>query len=272
MKRIEIFGVEGIGKTTLYSELKKRRNNTDSWKTMEEARSKLAYYHLIEGQRLTKTLFVSYLIKINLNMWLTSHLCDYALEDLEKHTLIDENKLYDPFLKVLLDYCCMEGYTPQIRLERIIALYRIILKTAHLDNYDSPDIYLSEANNFSLFGLLLPHWYNKDYKRFVRSYFENMPPPFGLIYCTLDLEETISRIVQRKKCGIITTAHRNPLNFDSILDDDQLINVVKSQIYCVNIGVEILKERGVKILEVQMSEELTNNINQISIFLKSLYN
>ena len=267
MKRIELFGVEGIGKTTFYNELVSQRIKKDTWMTTEEARAKLAYKHLIENKKAFKYYLAAISLKFNINKWMRSHICDDVLFSLQEKNLMDKNESYQNFLQVILKYGNTSEYSPQIRLIRVARLYHITLKLVYLDNYESSDVFLSEGDNFSIHGLLLPHWQNEIYEEMIKEIFINMPVPAGLVYCYLDLEETIRRIMNRKKNGIITLAHRDPDDYDAIVDNNHLIQIIQNQSDMAAMGVDILRKRGVKILEMDMGDTLKNNLERTLSFL-----
>lgn len=103
----------------------------------------------------------------------------------------------------------------------------------------------------------------------IKEFYLHMPSPAGLIYCYLDYYETLKQIRNRQNDGIISFSHRDLNNNTLIVDDNQLSKIIQIQAEIASKGADILKQRGVKVLEVNMEKSLQNNVIKISEFLAS---
>lgn len=270
MRRVEILGVEGIGKTTLYMELVKRRKRRDNWMTADEASIKVACKYAKEcGKTSPIHLIMSVLLKIPLHRIMKSWFVDLVLQT-PQNRMILQDRPYDMFFRSIINFCNVKQYNPQLRLYRTTKLYKISCRMIYLEKHVFSDVFVIESDVISLGGLLMSHWLDENCEELAKSFFQNIPPPAGLIYCKLDPEETLKRIEKRDKSGIIALAHRNPKNHDSLAEIDQLKKIIKNQNDIAEIGVAVLRNRGVKILVLDMKDELEKNISKTQKFLREV--
>lgn len=270
MRRVEILGVEGIGKTTHYKELVKRRERGDSWITADEANIKVAYKYAKERSKTSPIhLIASILLRMPLHRIMRSRLADLVLQT-PQNRMILLNRPYYMFFQSIINFCNVSQYSPQLRLYRATKLYEISCRIIYLEEHICSDVIVIESDVISFGGLLMSHWSDENCGERAKSFFQNIPPPAGLIYCTLDPEEIIKRIEKRKKNGIITLAHRDPENHDSLVEINQLKKIIKNQNDIAEIGVTILRNRGVKILVLDMEDALEKNISKIQKFLREV--
>lgn len=265
MRRIEFLGVEGIGKTTLYKELVRCRSKRDKWMTTEEARLKIASEYLKNNPTSFKNHIMGALLKFNKSKWIQSNICDSVLSIPQEINFLTHNGLYRDFLSNILKFYSTNDYPPELTIIRIARLYQAINKLTYLENFVSEKVFLSESDNISMGGLFL--W--KGQNELINEFFYTMPLPIGLIYCYLDQEEAIKRIIERKNKRIITIEHRDPENYNLILDNDRLREIIQNQSNIASIGVNILRNRGVKILKINMGDTLVCNVEKISNFLNN---
>lgn len=269
MKRIEFLGVEGIGKTTLFNELLRQRKKKDLWMTTEEARIDCARNHLIENDRTVHQKIIEIFLKFNINKWFQYHLCNDVLQPLEQNCLLKPNESYQKFWIHLVKYYDLSEKMPQLGLNRITGLFYLTYKLVYLDNYESQRIFLSENDSISMGGLLLPYWKKSHNEQMIKEFYFHMPSPVGLIFCYLDHAETLKRIRNRQNDGIISFSHRDPDDNTLIVDNNHLSKIIQIQAEIASIGVDILRERGVKVLELNMEKSFQNNVVKISEFLDS---
>ena len=73
-----------------------------------------------------------------------------------------------------------------------------------------------------------------------------------------------------ERSGTISNAHRDPKNYNSLVESDQLRNIIKQQSDMAAISVEVLKNRGAVILEVDMEDTQEKNLLEIQKFISKL--
>jgi thymidylate kinase len=270
MRRVEIFGVEGIGKTTLYKELVKRRKRRDNWRTLDEASIRVAYKYAKECNKISFIhLIAPILLRIPIHRTIRSYLCDQLLQIPQKEVVI-QNRPYSMFFQAIINFCNVEQYNPQLRLYRATNLYSTSCRIMYLENHISSDIFVIEGETISIYGLLLSHQLDESCEDLAKNFFLNIPPPAGLIYCKLDPEKTIERIQKRNKDGIITIAHRDPEDYNSLIETSQLRRIIKYQNIIADIGIKVLRNRGVRILVIDMEDTLEKNISKIQKYLHEM--
>lgn len=202
---------------------------------------------------------------------LQSYLCDAALGASKQTTFLRQDNGNTNFCNLILDFCDIEEYTPQLRLARISKLYRIVSDTIFLEKHDGSNIVIADSDIISMYGLLLPQLQSELSDNMVEKFFQIMPPPAGLIYCKLDTEETVKRILERQKNQIIVLTHLDPQSCDSLIDINTLRILINRQSYMAAKGLNILKERGVKVLELDMSDTQEINVEKVLKFLDELH-
>jgi len=269
MRRVEFLGVEGIGKTTLYNELIRKRGKKDNWITLDEASDKIACKYSKERSRTSFIhLIASILLRFPFQKHIKSSLCDLILQ-MPQEEAVRQNGSYHLFFQSIMDFCNVNQYSQQLRLYRITELYKFACRIIYLESNDNSDLVVVEGGAILAYGLLMSHWL-EDCEDMVRNFFLNTPPPTGIIYCKLNSEETINRIQRRKESGIITLAHRDSKNHKSLVENNQLQNIIKNQSDMAAIGVKALKNKGVLILEIDMGDTQEKNILKIRRFLSEL--
>lgn len=272
MRRIEFIGTEGIGKTSLFNDLIHQRKKSENWLTLDEARKKVALKYAIENWRISHNyLLATLLLSFPFQNTITKTISDLVLKNPDQE-LVEEKILYHPFFSFLIDFSGTNFYNPQIRLHRILNLYKNSCRIINLENFQSPDIFLIEEGTILGYGLYMSHWQDYDYQKKAISFFHKIPPPAGIIHCILDNEEAITRIYNRSKNGIITIAHRDSDNYHALVDLTVLRKIIQMQNSITEIGIEILKRKNVKILTIDLKKSTMENILRIKKFLDEFDN
>ena len=216
-----------------------------------------------------KILLKACIHKIIVSSVFQSYLCDVAFGEFRQTFFLRQNNENTKFYDLILDFCNIEECAPQLRLARISRLYKIISDTVFLEEHDNSNIVIADSDIISMYGLLLPQMQSELSDNMVEKFFQNMPPPIGIIYSKLDVEETAKRILERQRQKIVLT-HRDQ-SWDSLVDTNTLRILINRQSYMAAKGLNILKERGVKVLELDMSDAQEINVGKVLKFLDELH-
>jgi adenylate kinase len=258
MKRIDFLGVPGIGKTTIYKEMITRRTKSDCWMTPEEARIKVAQIYTIQNAQSQKDYIIAALLKIGLFKKFHPRLASGVLQGYQQKIIWNEKEHYADFLEAALQISTIKEKMPLMRLGGLGSFYSKVKEVIFLEYSRIPGLVLfDESLSHKIYAVTF--WRKGFFESCTKDYFNAIPPPEGIIYFKLNPEKTFVQIKQRK---ITMMSHRD-------LDDDLLLEAIKAQLEIAAIGAEVLKNRGVKILEVHTDDPLENNIEKIITFLRS---
>jgi len=233
MKRFDLLGVPGVGKTTTFNLLRQFCNNTKEFLLFDEAYrsvmlSKLspfvrfAFYseRLIPKRQLTIR-FIHIL-----NKWLDNKLQFKAFQ-VEKENLfraIQEmwNK-YPDFMAITLN-----GIGKQSLVESIVLpsdYFGFLIKTANRINQydilqrslgDKTPVIFDNSITHKVFSIV--DFSRKINPELITRYIRDMPQPKGTIIITASPKVLVSRIRNRAKEGIVNTWHR-PIVDSALLED-----------------------------------------------------
>lgn len=261
MKRIDLLGAPGVGKTTLYKELLQRRNRHDHWLTLEEAKILITKRHLRGNFRSLKE-FAGLLIlhtvnvrvlqkKLSENIYLS--LADKALEErledwmpfieLCSESLGDHNK--PPFYRFLL----AKWFLSQLE------------EAALVESVVSEDIVLFAESLSQRATGLMPWSYSLGEQQ-SRKYFNLMPAPHAVVFLRAESQQVKKRIINRSRQKIIVQHHG--------LSENELLERVEIATTIVEIGAGVLRERGVHILELDALLPINSLVEETKKLIQTL--
>jgi len=251
-KIVELLGPSGVGKSALYYSLQKRWKENDSW----------AIYHDLSYKR-KKRSPVSWVLKIKSFFYKISE-TDYHWNEGK----ISDNKKkfaekHPEFISVFLDLInenAKKGYHGEDkRFNSIYYMLRSIerLNTAIGLKNDERICLMDEALLSRIMHLNSPGFNKSD----LYSYLSVMPLPNGVIYLKTTPEKIVERIQNRSR---ESTVH-------SGLKENEILKYTSDTQKLMEYSLEFLKERGVKILELDAQKSLTDLTSETIEYLNHLY-
>jgi adenylate kinase len=259
--RIDFLGTSGVGKSTIYNKLVKNRSKIDNWMTPEEAKIKIAQKYSIQNNALIKNRLIAVSLKVDLFKKLHPILANAVIEKNQEDTIWVNKDKYTDFFEVALRGANIQEKIPLRRLSGIRAFYATVRDVIFLEHAQIPGIILfDESLSLRIYAVTM--WRKGYYEEATIDYFNNIPPPFGIIHCKLDPDKTLSRIIQRKNtCGNIIQGHRD-------LDNNHLLEVIKAQNDIAAVGANVLRNRGVKVLEIDTDDSIENIVKKITTAIR----
>jgi|GEM_PF-3016166 len=253
MKRIDFLGAPGIGKSTIYIELVKRRAKSDSWMIPEEAWIKIARQYSTQNAKSGKDYIIAALLRIGLFNKIYPDLSLRVLHKNQKEIIWNEREHYANFFEAALQSSTIKEKIPLRRLGGIKSFYSVARDVIFLEHSRIPGLVLfDESLSQKIFGVTM--WREGMFESATNNYFNTIPLPEALIYCKLNPDETLNRIKQR---GKIIPGHRD-------LDGNLLFEAIKVQLRIAAMGADILKNRGAKVLEIHTEDSLEENAEKIT--------
>lgn len=260
MKRIDFLGAPGVGKSTLYKQLIDSRGGGSFGLTPKEADLKLAreYLNNIPKKNIKEILAVGTLNNIFLKP-LHPIIVDKVIRRVEDESIWAEREQYSEFLNQALLGACVEEKDPVRRLMGANWLFDVIKKVAVVENSKFDDVVLfDESLSQKIYGVTY-HDTELD-RQEIEMYFNLMPKPLHLVYCYLTPDRVLERLNSRSK---VIPSHRG-------LDETNLLNKITIQMQIAEIGYQVLKSRGINIVELDMQDSINKNAEKLVHLLHNI--
>lgn len=255
MKRVDIIGAAGVGKTTLVRELLKQREGA-SWMISGEA--KLAVARRLAGTtaRAPKNTIKSLLSRISGFEWSRYLLFESVLTSEGRESLWSKREAYREFLSACIEALRADNTHPVRRIWDIEFLMDVLQDIALLEHHGIEETVIFEDSLSQRAGALaslggIEHAHSK-------QLLMAMPIPSAIIYLRADPETIAGRIRARSQEKIILK-HRN-------LDSTELLKSVQREVSSNESVALFLKQQGVSIVEIDASLSL----NEIAIRAKDV--
>ncbi len=254
MKRVDFFGVPGVGKSTVFHSLRTVRKSSQDFCFPEEAR-RLSIAKVLTNKSTLKHKLVGSLIKYKL------------LYDLfGKSPLLSRSSLKDAMMYFDDEYegfllSCALGVSHKIKDPCHLLLGAAWLANVIEEHYffhsyldDITKVIFDESLSQKVFGISDCLNLND---RIVIDYFNTMPLPQGVVL----IEEGLSIIKSRlQKRSNILISHR-------FLSDEDLSLWIEKACTVVSIAKEVLLARKVKVLKLSALDEPINNAKKVREFI-----
>lgn len=262
MKRIELIGPSGVGKTTLYNYLDELSQNSRNYLTIREAYRDAALSTKI-SIRYLDLLFYQFLLRYNLTLGKERGVGKVIIQALETKKSYDHNK-YNNY-SVSFDILChqlMKSKNPYLIQKEIKRFLKKVDDWMHLQTYlqDKKIVLFDE-------GMLHYHDGIDDFcfEKFSRDQLkaDEAFRPAGIIYCTLNSDDIYAQAVRRKSEGIISFTHGQ-------FEGKELMDFIKRNVE-LNFKKAIgYKKIGIPVLEINTGDEALENAEKINEFVLSL--
>ncbi|MBS4033662.1 MAG: deoxynucleoside kinase [Ignavibacterium sp.] len=261
MKRIDIIGAPGVGKSTLVNLLLEKRKNTSVWLTVDEAKTLIAKEEIKNNYSIIKRLLGLLILNIINKKKLRECFRDMVNETVEKKAFQEKLELWEPFIEFCVN--CVGDHNKD-------AYYRLLLANSFL--HIIKDVALIERSKIktkvvfdyslsqNVTGLI--SWNYEVGSKLSKEYFELMPRPDALIYIEATPEIIVDRIIQRSS-EIIITQHRE-------LSSKEILQRTKITISNISSGVRVLQDKGIPILTIDSTQSLDDAAYFCSEFLDQL--
>ena len=202
MRRIDLLGAPGVGKTTLYNELLKHHNREDQWLTLEEAKILIAkryvHYNIHSLKELVRSLMLH---TINIKI-VQKKISENIYCSLAKKALNEKLEEWMPFIEVCSKSLGDNNKPPY---------YRFLLARWLLDQLNDVALVQSAVqNDYVIFAESLAQratglmpWNISTVEKQSEKYFKLMPAPDVVVLLQAEPQLIIKRIIQRADQKVI---------------------------------------------------------------------
>ncbi len=257
MRKVEFFGFSGVGKTTLYNKVFTYRTSNDLWVSPEEA-----LVDIVKANFTTKNLLSRRgLLKLNI---FTKYYLKWSREILHsnrwKTFSIVEN--YNEWLSLFVEAFHIMDSTAREKIEFTDLFHQLIKDYAFLEYYEYEKTVVFNEGLFQCNpGLeLLPNYKDFVYKK--RDIYISTASQ-GVVFCKLPAEENFKRRIKRINEG-------NPSLLEKLINDDILMKECIEGEKSMLKRMEIIRETGLNILELDMSEHMDSNVEKVVLFINEI--
>jgi len=263
MKRIEIVGTSGVGKSTLYKSIISNRESDELLMSSKEAK----YYISKEILRRDKS-YLRYFFLLGIKLPIIDTKIVNKIPRVEYKNLLwySNNELCD-FIHTLLT---INSFNPNESL-RILYRYSWLLsklgEAAVFDRY-LPNHYvlIDEPIFHKLTNTIILYDGKENIESIAGSIFSKSPLPYAIIHLDTDPSLIYEQFCKREnKKDEWTFGFRG-------YDEDELYDRIIKSLCIVRTGVRIMKERGVKVVEINASDSDELKIGYINVFLDQIIN
>lgn len=260
MKRIELIGAAGVGKSSLLQFLIKIRKTKNLWHTSQEARSEI-----LKSPHIYNKAHFGYLNKIGLSLPVIKNtIKNEIFKDEYKNALWSYNNEWKDFIHTCINKKIFSAYDSVRILYRYQWLLMKLEEAALFKKYQSEKyVILDESVCQKLWPIIILLDRSK-LGEISEELFYKVPLPHGMIHIDADRDLIYQRLSKRES-----------LKDEWILgyrgyDERALYQVIEDSLTVIRTGVKSLRKRGVDILDISASENIDDKVRKVNHFLNDL--
>lgn len=255
MKRIDFIGPVGVGKTTLYKDLLRRRKGGDAWLTPGEARAKIART-LYWNKARTAGDYIKYLA-LHLNSLKPFY--EYLARNINsKKQLLAYEQEYDELSKLACAYAESDD-APLLKIRNIALIEQDMESLSVLEEGTesvSNHVIFNESLTQKIFQWLMSDLADED----IALLLPLLPLPDAFVYCHATPEVINERLIKREK----TTFHHQLLN------SDKGITTIERDTRHLERTSLLLPKAGVYGIKIDMTRPRRECVETVESFIRTL--
>ena len=256
MKRIDLIGCPGVGKSTLYELLCSKNNDILS---LESAKEKIAKNKIKENSYSFKEIYKRFLLFSKLYKITIINLPDIILNKKKREELFFQHKYIKQFLEFYLNNVNNSKMNEVSKLSSIASFNDCLKNTILVENSKYEDCVLMDESlsHKSILNLIYPN------KAETIKYLSLMHKPSALIVCAASPKKIFNRIKKREKeTGDILQTYNE-------IDSAKLLERIQYYLDYYNFIADFMQEM-VPVLRLDLDEPTKKNIKKTNDFIKSL--
>lgn len=274
-KIVEICGSPGVGKSTIFKEIERRRKSSDIWTTatninpygdqnfteyvvkiLEEIKKGSSRNSIINQEST-----FAFLKRIYKEIKRGRNYTDPNLKKEAGERFVEQFPEYINACWGNINYRQVKSINGlDLRLEKADFIYKIIKKIQIIKENKTNKITIIDEGLINLIDRALYKSVNiTEEKEEIASLLNVMPLPDALVYIETDLHENAKRLVLRKD---VRTMHKG-------LSMNELIDYTKISRERVLAAIELLKSKGIPLLYLNSNDHIKENASKIIDFAKN---
>ena len=276
-KIVEICGSPGVGKSTIFKEIERRRKSSDIWTTatninpygdqnfteyvvniLEEIKKGSSRNSLINQNKESPLAFLKRIYK---EIKRGRNYTDPNLKKEAGERFVEQFPEYINACWGNINYRQVKSINGlDLRLEKADFIYKIIKKIQIIKENKTNKITIIDEGLINLIDRALYKSVNiSEEKEEIASLLKIMPLPDALVYIETDLHENAKRLVLRRD---VRSMHKG-------LSMNELIDYTKISRERVLTAIELLKSKGIPLLYLNSNDHIKENASKIIDFAKN---
>ncbi len=260
INRIDFLGPSGVGKSTLYNELLKRRGN-DLWMTPNELRIKIAqaqskqYTHSI-GSRIR-----SVILNIPICKVIHPPLAETIFSKHKyKYLVLWETQEEEEAINSIIKAIASIQFPPIFKLHRYRQIFKFAQQVALFQKYAPNKTTVVIDNSLSNEVPFLGPWNSEDSIQNLQIFFKALGELSGVVFLDADDNLVIERLKRRRKL-FSNIAHLG-------MSEPEVVADTKRRLKSARQVADMLEERGVTVIRVNAGDPLDEQVREVSDFLR----
>jgi len=250
-KIVEFYGSPGVGKSTIYEELKRKWSKDSNW---------IPSHHLFTKKKIKFESLSKFLSDVA-NIIKNGNIDDVAMKDAGDRFVAQYAEFIDAFWNNII-FKQKKSYNGlDLRFERAKYFYITIQRIQFLRESNSKKIALVDEGLIHRIsrGLYKSENLIEEIDE-IKHLLQIMPLPDALIYVETDVQENAKRLAHRKK---VISMHKSL----SITEIENIIPETQERMENVT---KILEKKGITILRVDAKLHISTNVTKIISFVEGL--
>ena len=250
-KIVEFYGPSGVGKSTIYEELKGKWKKDFNW---------IPSYHLYAKNEIKFESLSKFLLTVT-RITKNGNIDDVAMKEAGDRFVAQYPEFLDALWNNIL-FKQKKSYNGlDLRFERAKYFYTTIQKIQFLRESNSKKIALVDEGLIHRIsrGLYKSENLIEEIDE-IKHLLQIMPLPDALIYVETDVQENAKRLARRKK---VISMHK-------LLSTTEMENIISETQERMEIITKILEDKGIPILRVDARLHVFTNVTKVISFVKYL--
>lgn len=258
--RIDFLGPSGIGKSTLYNELLKRRGKKDRWMTPIELRQKIAQS---VSKRYTHS-FSSRLGSVILNSRLFTVIHPLLTEKvLSKHEYeylaLWESQKEEEAINTIIKAIASIQFPPVFKLHRYRQIFKFAQQVALFQKHAPENTTVVIDNSLSNEITFLGPWKSDDAIKNLQTFFHALGVLSAVVFLDADDDVVIDRLKKRRVL-FSNIAHQG-------MSDQEVVADTRRRLESARQCADMFEERGVTVIRVNAGDPLDEQVRIVYEFL-----